>query len=105
MDRISQRISMRRGRKFPRKRSDSRHTDRQNLLKRMKYTDHFKNITKRRLILSVIAGITLGIVLEFVLLLFGIKEHMPFILLGIIAVLLLALLDWLDFQFSVYNKR
>ncbi len=71
----------------------------------MTYTDHFKNITKQRLIFSVFTGVTFGLVLEIVLLFFGVQQHMPFILLGISAVLLVALLDWLDFHFSVYNKR
>ncbi|OPY39063.1 MAG: hypothetical protein A4E35_00297 [Methanoregula sp. PtaU1.Bin051] len=71
----------------------------------MEYTDHFKNITKQRLILSVFTGITLGLILEIILLILGIQHHMPFILLGIGAVLLVALLDWLDFHFCVYNKR
>lgn len=70
----------------------------------MAYTDYFKNITQRRLVLSVLAGGVSALILEAVLIFFGIEEHMPFILLGIFAILLLALLDWLDFCFVVFGK-
>ncbi len=69
----------------------------------MSYTDHFKNITKLRLALSILAGGVSALVLEIVLIFLGVEEHMPFILLGIFAILLLALLDWLDFCFSVFT--
>lgn len=71
----------------------------------MAYTDYFKNITQRRLILSVLAGGVSALVLEAVLIFLGVTEHMPFILLGIFAILLLALLDWLDFCFVVFARR
>ncbi|HOX35225.1 MAG TPA: hypothetical protein P5217_07815 [Methanoregulaceae archaeon] len=70
----------------------------------MAYTDYFKNITQRRLILSVLAGGISALVLEAALIFLGITEHMPFILLGIFAILLIALLDWLDFCFVVFAK-
>jgi len=71
----------------------------------MAYTDHFRNITKRRLVLSVLAGGVFGLVLEVILLALGIRQHMQFILLGIFAILLLALLDWLDFCFFIFTGR
>ena len=70
----------------------------------MAYTDYFKNITQRRLILSVLAGGISALILEAALIFLGITEHMPFILLGIFAILLIALLDWLDFCFVVFAK-
>jgi len=70
----------------------------------MAYTDHFRNITKRRLILSVLAGGVAALALETILIVLGIRESMPFVLLGIFAILLLALLDWLDFCFVVFAK-
>jgi len=71
----------------------------------MAYTDYFKNITQRRLILSVLAGGVSALILEAILIFLGVTEHMPFILLGIFAILLLALLDWLDFCFVVFARR
>ena len=73
-------------------------------IRTMAYTDYFKNITQRRLILSVLAGGISALVLEAALIFLGITEHMPFILLGIFAILLIALLDWLDFCFVVFAK-
>ena len=70
----------------------------------MAYTDYFKNITQRRLILSVLAGGISALILEAALIFLGVTEHMPFILLGIFAILLIALLDWLDFCFVVFAK-
>jgi len=67
----------------------------------MAYSDHFRNITRRRLVFSVLAGVISGLLLEILLLALGVKDHMPFVLLGICAILLLVILDWLDFSFRI----
>jgi hypothetical protein len=67
----------------------------------MEYTDHFKAVTKERLIRLVTGGAVAGIALDTVLFLLGIPDMMPFVLLGIIMILLLALLDWLDLHLEI----
>jgi hypothetical protein len=46
----------------------------------MEYTDHFKAVTKERLIRLVLGGAVAGIALDTVLFLLGIPDMMPFVL-------------------------
>jgi|WetSurMetagenome_2_1015567.scaffolds.fasta_scaffold00102_29 hypothetical protein len=69
----------------------------------MKYTDHFKEVSKDRLVRLVAGGACAGIILDTALYLLGIPEKMPFVLLGIIIILLLAILDWLDLHFEIFT--
>ena len=71
----------------------------------MPYTDHFREVTKQRLIRLVLGGAGAGILLDIILYLLGITKVMPFVALGICVILLLALLDWLDFHFDVFLHR
>ena len=70
----------------------------------MDYTDHFKAVTKERLIRLVLGGAIAGITLDIVLYFLRIPDMMPFVLLGIIIILLLALLDWLDLHFEIFSR-
>jgi hypothetical protein len=70
----------------------------------MEYTDHFKAVTRERLIRLVLGGAVAGIALDSVLFILGIPDMMPFVLLGIIIILLLALLDWLDLHFEIFSR-
>jgi hypothetical protein len=46
----------------------------------MEYTDHFKAVTKERLIRLVLGGAVAGIALDIVLFVLGIPDMMPFVL-------------------------
>ena len=70
----------------------------------MEYTDHFKAVTKERLIQLVLGGAVAGIALDIVLFILKIPDMMPFILLGIIIILLLSLLDWLDLHLEIFSR-
>jgi hypothetical protein len=70
----------------------------------MEYTDHFKEVTKERLIRLVIGGAIAGIALDSILFILRIPDMMPFVLLGIIIILLLALLDWLDLHLGIFSR-
>lgn len=59
----------------------------------MQYTDHFREVTKQRLIRLVLVGSLAGVALDCVLFLLGISEVMPFGALGILIILPAALFD------------
>ena len=71
----------------------------------VKFTDYFQQVTKQRLIRLVRGGAAAGIILDSILFLLGIPDMMPYVLLGVIVILLLALIYWLDFHFLVFNRR
>ena len=70
----------------------------------MKYSDHFREVTKRRFIRLAAGGALAGIALDLILFVAGVPEKMPFVLLGVIIILLIALMDWLDFHVGIFGK-
>lgn len=70
----------------------------------MEYSANFREVTRQRLIRLVLSGALAGIVLDTLLFLAGIPDVMPFVLLGIIVILLIALFDWFDFHFFLVSR-
>jgi hypothetical protein len=71
----------------------------------MAYSDHFQQVSKQRLVRLVSGGAFAGILLDTGLFLAGIPGKMPFVLLGIIIILLIALIDWLDFHLEIFSRQ
>jgi hypothetical protein len=71
----------------------------------MQYSDHFREVTKQRLIRLVLAGSFAGIALDVVLCFAGIPRVMPYVALGILVILLAALFDWYDFNSGIFHRR
>jgi uncharacterized membrane protein len=59
----------------------------------------FQNISRKRLLTAFTAGTSLAILLEFLLVVFRKLDCVPFIALGIAALILLFLFNWLDLHF------
>jgi hypothetical protein len=71
----------------------------------MQYSDFFKQVTKQRLIRLVAGGSLAGIALDIVLYMAGIPEKMPFVLPGVIIILLIALIDWPGFHLGIFRRH